>query len=273
MPRSIKETSITIGFVQVPVALFKAGQDDTLDLKSLCECGHPPQQFIVCKNPGCGTKAFTDQDVRDDIGNGQVVLQGPDGAFAARRYASWQATPKRGYEWTKGKYVELTADEMKAARSSVKYDTFEVVKTADFKDVATRYVLGDPLYVLPPEDGNTVTKKAYSLVTEALDQKGMALLAKLTVREKSYRYAIVADKAANVMMAYVLSERRPLPYTPEKQSVTAAETGQVQGILQGVYSTDALMDPLPDPLLDLLQEKIAATQRLPGIGQPILVPK
>ncbi len=251
MPRAIKETSITIGFVQVPVSLFKAGQDSDLDLRSLCECGRPPRQVIVCENPNCGTPV---RDVQEAIERGDTVRSGPNGVFAARRFPSWQATPKRGYEWTKGKYVEVSADEIKAARAEGKVDSFEVAKTVDLKAVAVRYVLGDPLYLLPPEDANKVAKQAYSLIVEALDQKGLSLLAYLSLRDKTHRYSIVSGMG--FLMAYQLQERRPLPYTPEKEPVQDKQKEQVQAILQGVYAEDATIEAAPDPVMALLEGKI-----------------
>jgi len=284
-PRSIKETSITIGFVQVPVCLYKADQNTDLDFRSLCGCGKPPRQLIVCENPECGTTvkddgndaAYADPVIKSAIANGSVVRRGltngEDVLFVAKRYGSWQETPKKGYEWARGQFVELTSQEMKEARGKEKHDTFEVSKTVDFKSLATGYVLSEPVYLLPPDGANKVTKKAFALITESLDQQGMALLALLTLRDRTYRYAIVADKTKNVMMAYKIEDRRDLPYSPEKEEVTTAEAAQVKGILQGMYSQDATLAAPPDPLMEMLEVRIAATEKLPGIGQSVLIPK
>jgi len=272
-PRSIKETTITIGLVQVPVSLYKASQETDLNLKSLDECGTPPRQVIVCENPTCGTPLPDPADVDRALKAGEVVRAGPQGAYAAKRFASWFSVPKRGYEWAKGQFVELTKEEIDAAKSEVKYETFEVAKSTDFKAVAMNYVLSDPVYLLPPEDANKPAKESYSLIAAALDQGGSALLAYLTVRDRTYRYAIVADQKANVLMAYQLQERRELPYTPEKYPSDPKKVAQVQAVLGSVQDPDPSIEPVRDAVMELLEQKIAATQKLPGIGQPIIVPK
>lgn len=233
MPRSIKETTISIGFVQLPVSLFKATADATLDLRSLCECGQAPKQAIACES--CG-----------------------------KTYTSWATVPNRGYKLPTGQYAIVSLEEVKNAKAGVKYDSFEVQKTVPFTHLATRYVLSDPLFLLPPEGTNNVAKKGYNVVTDALDAGNMALLAYLTLRDRTYRYAIVADRAENALLAYELKDRRPLPYEPDHVAVTEAEKKSLQGTLQGLWSEDPEIPAPKDGLVELIEERIKALGVIPG---------
>ncbi len=233
----MKETSISIGFVQLPVSLFKATADASLDLKSLCECGKAPKQTIVC--PSC-----------------------------ARTYTSWATVPNRGYQLPTGQYAIVSLEEVKNAKGAEKHDSFEVQKTVPFTHLATRYVLSDPMFLLPPEGTNNIAKKGYNVVADALDEGNMALLAYLTLRDKTYRYAIVADRTENVLLAYQLNERRPLPYEPDHVAVTEAERKSLQGTLQGIWSEDPEIPAPKDALLELIEERIAALGVIPGTQAP-----
>jgi non-homologous end joining protein Ku len=276
MPRSIRDTSIAIGFVQVPVSVYKAAQDEKLDLRSLCDtCGEAPHQRIVCETPACGTELLQPEDAKAAIKAGQTLIEGATGLpTAARSFQSWYHVPGRGYEWSKGEYVQISKVEIEDAKASAqKYDAITVSKTVDFKKVAVEHVLGEPYYLLPPEGANEATLKAYRLVTEALDSGGMALLCYLTMREKTHRYAVVADQGKNILMAYEIRDARALPYTAKAVAVSAAEKKQAEGILAGQWSDEAHIDAAPDPLLALLERKVAEVQRLPGVGETIIVPQ
>lgn len=276
MPRSIRDTSIAIGFVQVPVSVYKAAQDDRLDLKSLCDtCGSPPHQRIVCESPSCAKELPTPEDAVAAVKAGQTLIEGPNGTpVAARGFQSWYHVPGRGYEWSKGEFVQISKEEMEQAKASAqKFDAITVTKTVDFKKLATEHVLAEPYYLLPPEDANEPTLKAYRLVTEALDQGGMALLSYLTMRDKTHRYAIVADRGRNILMAYEVRDARTVPYAAKPIAVSEAEKKQVAGILQAQWSDEAKIEAVPDPLMKLLEQKIAETQRLPGVGVTVIVPQ
>lgn len=276
MPRSIRDTSIAIGFVQVPVSVFKAAQDESLDLKSLCDaCGSPPHQRIVCESPECGTELPNPEDAIAAVGAGKTLIPGPNGTpVAARGFQSWYHVPGRGYEWMKGEYVQISKAEIEEAKASAqKYDAITVAKTVDFKKVATGHVLGEPYYLLPPEGANEATLKAYRLVTEALDSGGMALLSYLTMRDRTHRYAIVADTGRNILMAYEIKDARALPYAAKAVPVNAGERAQAEGILKGQWSDEAHIEAAPDPVLQLLERKVAEVQRLPGVGETVIVPQ
>ncbi len=276
MPRSIRDTSIAIGFVQVPVSVYKAAQDEKLDLRSLCDtCGSAPHQRIVCETPACGMELAQPEDAIAAVKAGQTLIEGPNGTpVAARGFQSWYHVPGRGYEWSKGEYVQISNQEVEEAKASAqRYDAITVAKTVEFKKVAVEHVLGEPYYLLPPEGANEATLKAYRLVTEALDTAGMALLCYLTMRDKTHRYAVVADRVKNVLMAYEVRDARALPYTAKAVAVNAAERTQAEGILRGQWSDEAHIEAAPDPLMALLERKVAEAQRLPGIGETVIVPR
>lgn len=279
MSRSLKETSITLGFVQVPVSVFRADQDDKLDLKTLCDCEQKPEQYVVCTNPSCGERLPEPDAMARAMADHKVVFQDAQGFYVARRYFGYQgkqAPPKRGYEWTKGQFVTLTAEEIEAAKASQKKDSIEIVKTGDFKQVASKYVLSGPYYLLPPEKANTVSKEAYCVLVEGLDQKGLTLLGYMTPRDRTDRFAIISDRQENVMMAYHVQDKRPLPYPPPALQVDKAKAAQLTSVVEGMKDPFATIESLPDPVLALLEQRVAAVaglSEMQGIGQKVIVPQ
>lgn len=265
--RSVKQANIVIGFVQVPINLYKAAKPDKLNLKSLCECGKAPKMHILCQTKECG-EIVSREKVPADV---PVIHDGSETVLVPKRYSSWFGVPDRGYEYAKGEYITLSKEELESvAESRKKYDSLTVVKMVDFKRLSMRYALEDAYFGLPPEDANEAAVKAYSLIVETLDQRGTAMLSYLSIRDKVHRVVILADRDQGILMVYKLTERRDLPYTPSRAEVNEGEKAQIAQILDAVKDEDVTLDPPEDPIFDLIKEKVEKQYRLNGLGQTTL---
>ncbi|TET92002.1 MAG: hypothetical protein E3J35_00650 [Methanomassiliicoccales archaeon] len=226
--RALREINVSIGFVQVPMQMFKASQTDGLDLKTACECGEQPKMRIVCPNAECG-----------------------------KEYSSWFGVPNRAYEYAKGERIILTQEEMEKARSEAKsYDTIQILKVVDFKKLAIHYCFDDTYYLLPSEDCNEITKKAYGVLVKALDCEGWALLSKATLRNKTHRIAIISDSDMNILIGYRIEDRREIPFEIPHTDITDMEYDQLQTVLKSALTDDAKIEAEPDPLLKLIEDKV-----------------
>jgi non-homologous end joining protein Ku len=265
--RSVKQANIVIGFVQVPINLYKAAKPDKLNLKSLCTCGKPPKMHILCPTKECGELIPKDQ-IPSDV---PVIHVDSESTLIPKRYSSWFGVPDRGYQYANGEFITLSKEELdKVAESRKKYDSLTVVKMVDFKTLSMRYALEDAYFGLPPEDANEAGLKAYSLIVETLDQKGSAMLSYLSIRDKVHRVVILADKDQGILMVYKLSERRDIPYAVSQAEVNEGEKAQISQILEAVKDDDVTLDPPEDPIFDLIKEKVEKQYHLNGLGQTTL---
>lgn len=236
------KTTLDFGFVQVPVELHQAVENDELDLKTLCH-GKPPKMTIKCQGGG------------------------------EEEFSSWNKVPERGYEWSKGMYVVISAAEIEEAKAKKPVvDSMKVEKAVDFLKASTQYAAKAEYRVLPPRDANETTRAAYRGIFETVKESGQAILVRYAPSTKVRHYAIVADPEG-YLMAYVLLPKRPMPYSVPSAAADPKVKKQAQGLVASVQSDDPTMEPEPDPLYDLVQEKVAKEIQLPGIGQTIMVPK
>lgn len=221
--RAVADTTLAVGIFQVPVKMFKASATDSLNLKSVCECGTVPKMRIDC--PNCQAQ-----------------------------YSSWYAVPNRMYKSGDTEIV-LTKEEM-ANLPIEKIDVLKVIRIVDFKKVGVYYALGSCYFILPPEDASVETLKAYSVIVKALDQKGWAMLTHFTMRHKTYRFAVISDSEQMTLMAYKLQFKRTLPYEIHGVEASELEANQVSSLLEVAYEDRVELEEEENPLLDLIERKL-----------------
>ncbi|GAC1653333.1 MAG: Ku protein [Gemmatimonadaceae bacterium] len=86
----------------------------------------------------------------------------------------------KGYEYTKGKYVVLTEQEIKAAALESS-KTLEILDFVKQEEIDPRY-FETPYYVVPAKGG----EKAYALLREAIRESGAVGIGKVTIRQKEH---------------------------------------------------------------------------------------
>jgi DNA end-binding protein Ku len=150
-PRSIWKGSITFGLITVPVKIFTAiGREagDKIDLHLL----HAKDGERIHYERKCA-KGHKDID--------------------------WDEIVK-GYEYSKGKWVEITDEDLEAI-------DLETLRTIDVQQF-THYEQIDPLYfdkayyVVPEESA----VKAYRLMVEAMEDEELVGVAKVAIREREH---------------------------------------------------------------------------------------
>jgi DNA end-binding protein Ku len=90
----------------------------------------------------------------------------------------------KGYEYTKGKYVVVTPEEL----AKVRTPSSKAVEMMDFvqsDEIDPRY-FDTPYYLIPQKGG----EKPYALLREALASTGMVGIGKLTLRQKEHLVAV-----------------------------------------------------------------------------------
>ena len=152
--RAIGTATISFGLVSIPVKLYtstESGSDLSFNLLHGGDCGSRLKQQYICLKDG--------QTVERD----QMV---------------------KGYEFTKGQYVMLGTDELKAldAVATNAVDIQEFVPAAKVDPV-----LVEKSYYLGPDKGG---ERAYRLIAEAMIASGLVGVASYSARGKQYVVAL-----------------------------------------------------------------------------------
>ena len=164
----------------------------------------------------------------------------------------------KGYEYTKGKYVVVTPEEL----AKVKTQSSKAVEMLDFVkagEIDPRF-FDTPYYLLPQKGG----EKPYALLREALDNTGMVGIGKLTLRQKEHLVAVrpVGDALVLEIMRFeaelVAPEDLRFPGAEEQklrpQEVAMAE--QLIGNLAEPFDPSKYHDEYEAKLKSLLQAKL-----------------
>lgn len=160
-PRAIASGMITFGLVSVPVKLFSGTQSKTLHFNMLhAKDNARLKQQLVCT--GCGE--IVDRD-----------------------------TTTRGYEYSKGQYVVLTTDEIKALESqsdqSIEIEEFVPIASID-------PIYFEKTYLLGPDKGGA---KPYRLLVEAMRESGMGAVGRYSSRGRQ-QLVLLRETEAGLMM-------------------------------------------------------------------------
>ena len=87
----------------------------------------------------------------------------------------------KGYEFTKGKYVLFTPEELKTIEEKATH-SIDITEFVPFEQVDRGYL--DKVYYLGPDKGGD---RAYKLLSAALRETGQSAVAKYAARGKQYR--------------------------------------------------------------------------------------
>ncbi len=150
-PRSIWKGSITFGLITIPVKVYTAvGREagDKIDMHLLHE--KDGERIHYSRNCDKGHK---------DLEWDEIV---------------------KGYEYSKGKWVEITDDDLEALELE-SLRTIDVVSFIPYDQIDPMYF--DKTYYVVPDEA---AAKAYRLMSEALLDEGLVGLAKVAMREKEH---------------------------------------------------------------------------------------
>jgi len=164
--RAIWTGSIAFGLVNVPIELHRAIRETRPRFRLLHAKDKSPVRFDrVCE--------------RED------------------RSVAWSEVVK-GYEYTKGKFVVLTPEDLKRAALE-KTHTFDIITFVPGTGIDDRF-FETPYYVTPGKGG----ERAYVVLREALRQSGKTAVGKIILRETQHLAALeaIGDALVLTMMRF-----------------------------------------------------------------------
>ncbi len=224
MPRAIWSGAISFGLVNVPVRMYSAIDEHKLHFHYLHDKDDSRIGYEkVCKKEG--------KPVPDD----EIV---------------------KAFEYGKGKYVYLTDEDFDSAAAQA-----EGFKTIDIRDFVP-YEEIDPIYFertyyLGPDEG---ADKVYRLLLKAMEESGLAALAKYVMRDKQHLGCLrVREGVIALEKMYFADEIRPIGEIKPKQAQVSKQeleiARQLIDSLAGSFRPAKYKDTYRDALCEIIERK------------------
>jgi DNA end-binding protein Ku len=224
MPRSIWSGAISFGLVNVPVKMYSAIHERDLHFHFVHEKdGSRIAYEKVCKKEG---KAVPEDEI------------------------------VKAFEFTKDEYVLMEDKDFDAAAAIEQGKTIEIEDFVEYEEIDPIYF--ERTYHLGPADG---AEKVYALLCKAMDESGLAAIAKYVMRNKQQLGCLrVRDKAITLETMYFADEIRPLDDivpTPRPR-VSAKELEMAADLIEKLrapFKPEQYEDTYRDALCEIIERK------------------
>lgn len=227
MARAIWKGSITFGLVNIPVGLYSAETRDEIHFKLLDSKTKSPIHY----------KRVSEESSKE---------------------VSWENTV-RGYEFSPGKFVVLSDEDLKRAAPEAT-QTIDIVDFVDLDEISPLY-FDKPYYLGPDKKG----AKAYALLREVLRRTGKVGIAKVVIRTRQYLSAVVArgDVLTLELMRYAHELRDPseLDVPKGKEGVSERELDMAERLVEGMvdaWDPEKYKDDYRRDLMKMIKERAEA---------------
>ncbi|MFC5733113.1 Ku protein [Cytobacillus gottheilii] len=217
--------SISFGLVNIPIKLHTATEDKDIKLRTLHkECHSPIKYEKVC--PVC-----------------EVEVQNEDLVKA--------------YEYTKGKFVVLEAEELEKLRKENEDKAVEIIDFVKIQEIDPIYF--DRTYYMSPGDGGG---KAYGLLRKALLNSEKVGIAKIIIRSKE-QLAVVRVYENTIVMETIhfpdeVRKPQDVPNVPVEDKVTGKELETAIMLIDQLttsFEPEKYKDDYRTALLELIESK------------------
>jgi len=162
----------------------------------------------------------------------------------------------KGYEYAKDRFVVFTPDELKAleeeATKAIAIEEFVSISKID-------PVFFDKAYYLAPEKGG---ERAYKLLSQAMQERGLAGLAKYAARGKQYLVMVrPADDGLVMQQLHYASEVRgfgavPRPKTEVKDSELKLARQLIEQSISDEFHPEKYEDDVHKRVMQVIQQKV-----------------
>ena len=227
MARAIWSGAISFGLVNVPVRMYSAIQEHKLHFHLVHEKDESPIGYQkICK--------LEDKPVPDD----EVV---------------------KAFEFEPGEYVFMEDKDFEAARVEG-YRTIDISDFVPYEQIDPIY-FAHTYYLAPPEGG----EKVYVLLTRAMEESGLAGIAKFVMRDRQNLGCLRArDGVITLEQLYFADEIRPLDeLRPDGGRVSKEELAMAEQLIDkfaGAFEPEKYKDTYRDSLCAIIRAKRAGKE-------------
>lgn len=221
---------ISFGLVNIPVKLYSASDETGLDFDMLHKKDMSPIRYArICEATG------------EEVPYRDIV---------------------KGYEYEKGRYVVVEADDFQKARAK-KTETIEVLEFIREDEIDIK-LLEKPFYVEPAHQ----VKKAYALLREALRRSRKVGVAKFVLRQKEHLALLKAEGPVLVLdrmrFESQIRDARPLDLPPEGEKVPEKELELALRLveqLSGRFRPESFKDTYTETLKGVIEAKVHGKEK------------
>jgi DNA end-binding protein Ku len=228
--RAIGTATVSFGLVSIPVKLYttnQSGADISFNLLH-ASCGSRLKQQYICIKEEVPVE-------RDEMG--------------------------KGYEFAKGQYVMLSAEELKAL-DAVATNTVELAEFVPAESVDPLYF--EKAYYLGPDKGG---ERAYKLLAEAMTVTGLVGIASYSARGKQYIVLVrpFEEGLAMHQLRYAEEVKSWSEITlPDFPAIKDAELELAKQIIQQIssatFTPERYKDEVRGRMLQLIEQKVAGQE-------------
>ncbi len=232
MARSLWKGAISFGLVHIPVEMYTAVREQSLDLTMLDRRDFSPVGF----------KRYNKNNDKE-VGWDDIV---------------------KGYEYSDGEYVVLSEEDLRRANVEAT-QTIDILAFVDAADVPLLYY-EQPYYLAPGKGGD----KVYALLRETLKKAGKIGIATVVIRVKQHLAALVCVDDTIVLNTLRFSDEiRPtedlkIPAASEKSAaISDKELKMAMALVEGMsepWKPEQYHDTFREDVMKLVEEKVKAHQ-------------
>lgn len=222
MPRAIWTGAVSFGLVNVPVRMYSAIGEHDLHFHYV----HAPDGSRIGYEKFC---KLEDKPVPDD----EIV---------------------KAFEYERGEYVYMSDEDFDAAETEG-YKTIDIRDFVPYDDIDPIYF--EKTYYLGPQEGS---ERVYALLVRAMEQAGLAAIAKYVMRDRQNLGCLRVRKGAITLeKMYFADEIRPLDgIAPGDVAVDERElemASQLVDRFSGAFEPDRYEDTYRDALCEIIERK------------------
>ncbi len=230
--RALWRGAVAFGLVYIPVHLYSAARESTLDLDLLDSRDFSPVGYQ-----------------RYNKRTGKIV--------------EW-ADIVKGYQYRKGAYVALSDEDFRQANVEAS-QTIDIDSFAERVDIPPEYY-EQPYYLEPASGGD----KTYALLREALLKSGKLAIGSFVMRSRQHYCAVLAQERVLLLNTLRFAEElRPAaeldlpPASVRSAKISARELSMATRLIEemsGAWKPDAFEDSYRKDLMRRIREKIRKRQ-------------
>ena len=218
--------SLSFGLVHIPVALYTATQDNDIKFNQLCKEDNSRIKYKkVCAH--CN-KEVTAEDII------------------------------KGFEYEKGKYVTLDAEDFEKAKTK-KNRTINILHFADLGEIKPVYF--DKTYHAVPEAGG---EKAFELLRKAMYEEKKVGIAKAVIGTSEKLIAVIAnDEGIMAETMFFYDEIKSIPKSVSKPELNDDELKMAKTLISSMvkpFEPQIYHDEYQARLREIIEKKIAGEE-------------